>query len=46
MKKEYLAPEMEILLLESADIITASGEQGGFPGTDTSGPTLPWDDWR
>ena len=46
MKKSYVTPDMEILRLEQSDIITGSGEQGGFPGVDdTSGPTLPWDDW-
>lgn len=39
MKKEYLDPELSIVLFESYDVIAASGDPGGFnPG--------PWDTWE
>ncbi len=41
MKKNYIAPELDVVLLESADIITASvagGEVSNEGGWDT-------DDW-
>lgn len=39
-KKEYVAPELELLILEQTDIITTSGEMGGVvsnPGNGTVG---------
>lgn len=38
MKKQYLTPELEVLLLDLADVITASR-----PGTDVENP-LPDDE--
>ena len=46
MKKEYLDPELNIVLFDLCDVITASGDPGGFhPGPwDTFEDTVPLDD--
>lgn len=32
MKKKYISPELEVLILEQSDIITGSGEKPVNPG--------------
>jgi len=41
MKKKYVSPELEILTLETSDVITTS-VPGDKPGEDTGG----WNDWN
>ena len=43
MKKKYISPELDILVLEQSDIITSS--VSGDPGDDGGGNTGAWDDW-
>lgn len=43
MKKEYLSPELDVMLLETSDIITAS--VSGDPGDQGGGNIGGWDDW-
>lgn len=43
MKKQYISPELDILLLESADVITASPVDGGGAGGGNLGGEF--DDW-
>ena len=38
MKKQYISPEMDVLLLELSDIITASGPIGGGGGGSVEKP--------
>lgn len=40
-KKKYVAPDLELLLLEQGDIITISGGTTGSDGT----PEDEFDDW-
>ena len=45
MKKQYESPEMEIVALEQADIITASGPLNGFATTNGANQGKWDDDW-
>lgn len=45
MKKEYCAPELEVIVLEQKDIITASAPGNRKPVTDTAGHKGQWDTW-
>lgn len=40
MKKKYISPELEIINLETSDVITTS-----VPGAESGGDTGGWDDW-
>lgn len=45
MKKMYISPDIEILLLDVSDIITASGENSGYDDefdTDANVYTAGW----
>ena len=47
MKKRYISPEMEILLLELSDIITTSGGTvSGGNGAGVGGDMGDLDDWN
>ena len=49
MKRKYITPEMELLILEQTDIITGSGNVSGNtkPGTDGGGDEGIFDgDWE
>ncbi len=41
MKKKYVSPELEILILETSDIITTS-----VPGDESGDNTGGWNDWN
>lgn len=45
MKKEYISPELDLLILETTDIITASvsGDPGDEGGSNTGGWDEGWD---
>lgn len=46
MKKTYISPDLEILILEPSDIITASGNASGGPETGGGGNTGAMDKWE
>lgn len=44
MKKQYISPEMELLIIESSDICSSSGDvSGGAPGTSDGSNVGEWD---
>ena len=46
-KKQYVAPELEFLILEQSDIITTSGDASGAePGTGGGGDGGIFDGWE
>lgn len=47
MKKTYITPELQLLMLEQSDIITASSPvDSGDPGEGGGGNQGGWDDWE
>ena len=44
-KKEYSAPELEIVVLEQEDIITASAPGNKKPVVGTTANKGQWDNW-
>jgi len=44
-KKEYCAPELEIVVLEQSDIITASSPLNKAPVVGTAANKGEWDNW-